>query len=491
MISRRKFIKTSLAATTLAALNLEASANEPKWDKEFDVLIVGSGLSANVAGIVLAEAGLKVALIEKMSRLGGNSVISQLDFACVGSDEQIDAGIKDSIELFVKDLNKAGKGFNDVAQSLRIAENSRRSYEFVKERGVKFASKLKHLGGHSVARSLETEGGGGAFVQTLNSHFESKGGANLKRVKADEIIFDDSGKVAGLKVREEYKFDKSLADDDIQNTTGDSKFYKANKAVIFASGGYSADKAFKAAQNPRLALAKTPSNPGATAGALKMMLAAGATPIQLSLGRYSFGIPTEDLVFSMIVDGKNSKRFMNEDGDRQSLSDKILENMQDNNSDKFAVIIFDEVGFGSSHDPKRLNKFVEDGKMKKFQNLDELAKEFGLNLEVLNSEIKRYNENIDKKDDSDFKKDLSRVKTISKAPFYAMLAAPGISYTPGGVRVSLNFEVLALKDNMPIKNLYAIGEATGGIHGYARLTSCSTPDCISSGLIAAEHILKA
>ena len=129
--------------------------------------------------------------------------------------------------------------------------------------------------------------------------------------------------------------------------------------------------------------------------------------------------------------------------------------------------------------------------MKKFQKLDELAKEFGLNLEALNSEIKRYNENIDKKDDSDFKKDLSKVNTISKAPFYAMLAAPGISYTPGGVRVSLNFEVLALKDNMPIKNLYAIGEATGGIHGYARLTSCSTPDCISSGLIAAEHILKA
>jgi len=30
MISRRKFIKTSLAATTLAALNLEASVNEPK-----------------------------------------------------------------------------------------------------------------------------------------------------------------------------------------------------------------------------------------------------------------------------------------------------------------------------------------------------------------------------------------------------------------------------------------------------------------------------
>ena len=98
-----------------------------------------------------------------------------LDFACVGSEQQEKAGIKDSIELFVKDLNKAGKGFNYIEQSYRIAQNSKRAYEFVKARGVQYAEKLKHLGGHSVARSLETVGEGGACVQALNSHFESKG----------------------------------------------------------------------------------------------------------------------------------------------------------------------------------------------------------------------------------------------------------------------------------------------------------------------------
>ena len=121
--------------------------------------------------------------------------------------------------------------------------------------GVQYAEKLKHLGGHSVARSLETVGGGGACVQALNSHFESKGGETLKRVKVDEIVLDKNGAAIGLRVREEYKFDKNLADDDAQNVSGDVKFYKAKKAVIFASGGFSADKAFKAAQNPRLALA--------------------------------------------------------------------------------------------------------------------------------------------------------------------------------------------------------------------------------------------
>ena len=86
-ISRRNFIKTGLAAAAVGALNLQAAQDdEIKWDAEYDVLVVGSGLSANVAGIVAAEGGLSVALLEKMSRTGGNSVISQLDFACVGSE---------------------------------------------------------------------------------------------------------------------------------------------------------------------------------------------------------------------------------------------------------------------------------------------------------------------------------------------------------------------------------------------------------------------
>ena len=54
-ISRRNFIKTGLAAAAVGALNLQAAQDdEIKWDAEFDVLVVGSGLSANVAGIVAA-----------------------------------------------------------------------------------------------------------------------------------------------------------------------------------------------------------------------------------------------------------------------------------------------------------------------------------------------------------------------------------------------------------------------------------------------------
>ena len=67
-------------------------------------------------------------------------------------------------------------------------------------------------------------------MQALNSHFESKGGKTLKRVKVDEIVLDKNGAAIGLKVREEYKFDKNLADDDAQNVSGDVKFYKAKNS---------------------------------------------------------------------------------------------------------------------------------------------------------------------------------------------------------------------------------------------------------------------
>lgn len=123
-----------------------AQDDEIKWDAEYDVLVVGSGLSANVAGIVAAEGGLGVALLEKMSRMGGNSVVSQLDFACVGSEQQEKAGIKDSIELFVKDLNKAGKGFNYIEQSYRIAENSKRAYEIRQSKRRAIRRKAKASG---------------------------------------------------------------------------------------------------------------------------------------------------------------------------------------------------------------------------------------------------------------------------------------------------------------------------------------------------------
>lgn len=493
-IDRRKFIKSAAIGAVFASSAMSANAdtnneNGIKFDEEYDVIVVGSGISGHICATYLVKNSLKVLMIEKMDRIGGNSALSQEDFAVMGSDLQKENNIKDSLELFVNDLNKVGGGYNHKEHTIRLAKYSNEAYEFAKSCGIQYGKKLKFLGGHSVARTIQTIGGGGQAIQTIHKTFLDFGGKFKNETKCDDIIKDSNGNVIGIKARENYFFDRNLENDDRQNKTGDIKFYKAKVAVVFATGGFSRDKEFRSIENPRLKLAYSTSNLGQTAGALKILLSAGATPVQLCLSRFSFGIPTEDLVYGILVDC-NAQRFVNEDGDRQGLSNKILAHMDKINTTKYPTLIFDSNGFANSHDPVRMQSFITAGKMKKFDNIQDLCKEFDLDENKLNETMKEYELGLKDKKDK-FGKDLNKSKnsTMSKAPFYAMKASPSLSYTPGGVNIDENMRVLSLVDNLPIKNLYAVGEATGGVHGASRLTSCSIPDCMTSGLLCAKNIV--
>ena len=84
--SRRAFLKTGAAGVmTLGVGGMAQAATTakalPKWDKEFDVIVVGSGLAGYCAGITAAELGRKTVILEKMAVPGGSSVISGGTFA--------------------------------------------------------------------------------------------------------------------------------------------------------------------------------------------------------------------------------------------------------------------------------------------------------------------------------------------------------------------------------------------------------------------------
>ena len=85
--SRRALLKGAvgsglLAATGALALSAEAGAavaNKDKaarWDETLDIVVVGSGFAGLAAAAEAADRGMKVVVLEKMPRFGGNSVIS-------------------------------------------------------------------------------------------------------------------------------------------------------------------------------------------------------------------------------------------------------------------------------------------------------------------------------------------------------------------------------------------------------------------------------
>jgi succinate dehydrogenase/fumarate reductase flavoprotein subunit len=92
--------KTSCELRSLIVQNAysnEADRSAP-WDKEVDVLVVGSGVAGMTAALVAAKEGADTLLCEKTDLIGGTSAISGGTIWIPGNRQANDAGIPDSCE---------------------------------------------------------------------------------------------------------------------------------------------------------------------------------------------------------------------------------------------------------------------------------------------------------------------------------------------------------------------------------------------------------
>jgi DNA-binding response OmpR family regulator len=134
-VSRRDALKLGalgLAGAMMAATNDMAAApkeTEVKFDEEYDVIVIGSGFAGLAAASKAAERGLKVLILEKMGRVGGNSVINGGAFAVPNNRDQQQFGIKDSADLFIKDALKAGLGINHVEMLEVIGKRAQETFD--------------------------------------------------------------------------------------------------------------------------------------------------------------------------------------------------------------------------------------------------------------------------------------------------------------------------------------------------------------------------
>ncbi|MEF9996877.1 MAG: flavocytochrome c [Burkholderiaceae bacterium] len=505
--ARRRFIRNAalaggglLGASRVVAAPVSTPAATPAWDETFDVIVVGSGVAGSCAAIAAAEAGSRTVVLEKMARLGGTSRYSGLNFACVGSPMQKAKGIEDKPEWLARDMAKVAGNMGSYPLALTMAQTTARTERFLSERGVKWDGRLLKLGGHSVARVLIPEGDGAGLLVALQTHMATLKGLELrKQIKVDELILDDQGRAIGVKVRERYFFDPDAGNDDLENAGGEVRHYRARQGIVFASGGFARDKAFRSAEVPFLAGVATTTNPGATAGALKSLVRAGAHSIHGGLFRFAYPLPTEDMVWGALIDPATAKRFTSEGQGRNPLGTAVLaRKLVNGNRNPFMV--YDSAGLASFHNIARVQRSLNglngiDGTMHKFATLDELAAFFKTDAAVLKTTIADYNAAIAQGKDSEFDKPLERsgrkVNPIAtEGPFYGTPVSPRLNYTPGGIRINERAQALRLQDGQPIPGLYVAGEAAGGLHGQERMTACSMPDCSSFGLIAGENVAR-
>lgn len=510
-ISRRDILKLSAFGGALimggaSVLNATPLEKNIKFDEEYDVIVIGSGFAGLAAAAKAAKRGLSVLVLEKMGRIGGNSTINGGAMAVPNNKLQKADGIKDSGEIFIADCLKAGLGINHIELLETIAQRADEAYNFAVECGAKFqGGHCAWFGGHSVARTIVTENNSGSgIIIPMSKYVDNFPNCKvLRRAKFDDFIMSDDGRVVGISARIDYRFNAKLYDDDKENLTGERKFFKANRGVVLASGGFCRDKLFRKLQDPRIADdADSTNQAGATAGALLKAFQIGALPVQIGWIQFGpwaspdekgFGLApflTQQGLFKygMAVDVRTGKRFMNELADRKTRADaefKILRKAPE----AYPIAIGTKNTFGDEI-KNIIEKGLVSGVMKKHATLDDVATSYKIPAAALKESVKKYNDGIKiGKDEFDKPVEQFKGQGIEKeGPFYCIRLSPKPHHTMGGIKINKQAQVISANTNKPIPGLYAAGEVTGGTHGASRLGSVAITDCLTFGMVAGENI---
>ena len=495
--SRRSFLKVgggAAAASGLALAGLGTSAEAApaampkKWDETYDVVIVGTGFAGLAAAVEARSAGANVLVIDKMRVHGGNSIINGGEIAVPGNKWQKEAGIDDSPDLLFKDMMRAGANLNHPELVRVVADNALKDFEWCQDFiGARFHQLVFH-GGHSVKRSLQTiNASGSELVNTLLAKAKALGVQIAFTTKMERLVGNPDGRIVGIEVRKNYRFpdDKS----------GKVAFIKARKAVILASGGFSQNVQLRQIHDPRITEKYESTNhPGATGEATLAAMWAGAMGVQMDwiqMGPWTspdekgFGtVPhfCERLVgYGLMVDPATGKRFIQETGNRKLRADAMMA------LGRPVVIFGDSVNVTRQILPVHMERGQANGSIKKFDSLDDLAKAYGMPVDILKAEVEKWNGFVKAKKDTDFNCMIFPETTpTAVAPFYAARLWPRVHYTMGGLVINKNAQVKGL-DMQVMKGLYAAGEIAGGVHGAVRLGTCSMLGCVVLGRIAGRN----
>jgi flavocytochrome c len=457
-------------------------------ETRYDLIIIGSGFAGLTCAIEAARRNASVLVIEKMARIGGNSIISDGGIAAPNTDLQDLRGITDSPELMAKDMLEAGDHRNDSELVRLITSKAKEAFEWTRDvLGVDYLDRVDYFGGHSVPRCYSPKGlTGRTMIKAAEAKLQE---LNIDlRLNAQVIDFIDSdGIYDGVTVNTSYRFG--------QEKSPTYETIRANKAVIIASGGFGHDHALLKRHGKIDEKTMSTNKKSATGELLKKLARIGAKLIdmdQIQLGPWAsldekgFGLGPRfgdyvALPYGILMDPKTGKRFINELGDRKVVADAMLKLRT------YALAIADQnaVDRAGWNLQKLLNKKI----LRSYPSLKALAEAYDVDRETLEKTIETYNESVRAASDEAFKKPITDQLPLDQPPYYVMRAVPKVHHTMGGVKIDPKGRVQST-EHAPIRRLYAIGEVTGGVHGASRLGSCAVTECVVMGLEVARHLTK-
>ena len=490
-LSSQGFLEAVGQALTSAGVDLKGKKIQAgemaleETEQSYDVVIVGSGGAGLSAAVeAYAQGATNIVILEKMTTVGGNTLVSAGTINAAETSIQKALGIDDTVEIYVNDTLTGGDNLANPQLVQYLAESSADAVDWLQNNiGVPLLTDtVSQIGGHSKKRSHNPIARSGEIiVQKLKQKVDSLKIPIKTGTGVTELIVEN-GRVTGVIAT---------------NTQGQTLTVSATKGVILATGGFGANMKMREQYYPEYGKGYLITGTlGTTGDGVIMSQKIGADVVNMDqIQVHPTTIPTKGWLSRIAGVRFNGASIVNQEGNRfveeVERRDVISKAIIAQTGSEAFVVWTDEVSELHKTSPvhkKEFDTLTKLGLLTQGNTIEEAVKLFNISKEGLEATVKKVNEYAATGIDSDFNNRVG-LKAMTKGPYYIQKIVPSVHYTMGGLKIDKDTHVID-KNGAIIPGLYAAGEVTGGIHGSNRLGGNALTDIIVFGRTAGKSVAK-
>lgn len=452
---------------------------------ETDLVVVGCGIAGLSAAVTALQGGLKVIVLERSAEedFGGNTrwteaYMRMKNDAEIADDFEEHFALNSGLNLDPNVLARINTGYDDWPAWVKahpfpdpkvistFAEKVPATIGWLKAFGLSFGPQPIYLLTQNTHR-IAASGGGLALIERLNKEVGVLGGRILYRTTAEDLLRDDSGRIAGVRCTAD---DGGRIDIRARNTVLASGGFQGNSEMMTRYIGPKASRIRPVARGGYY-------NKGE---GIRMALDAGAAPAG-EFGSYHAepvdprSLEAEAVVFIYpygILVNKEGRRFIDEaPGTVDAHYDRIGRSFADQ-PDGIVYVIFDQ----SVEDiPRWRTSIRSDVPPLESPTIEGLASQIGIDPETLAETVAGFNAACPEMDDfTPFELDNAATagllpnkshwsRPLTKPPYMAYPIISANCFTFGGLKVNASAQVVD-KDGRVMPGLLAAGETVGLYH---------------------------
>ena len=449
--------------------------------RERTVLVVGAGSGGLAAAVQAAEAGAKVIVLEMADIVGGVSAIATGLIRGSETFLQRSLGIEDSWRDDYVEMLEQARYTSDPGLIARLSHNSGAMIDWLKHLGVVFKEKIIDM---PRVHLILPDGSG--LIDVLFRVARQRGVEFLFRTRAVSLLWKEN-RVAGV---------KAIKD-------GNEAELQA-EAVILCTGGVWRGKLLRQySKDLQDLIVAYGYVTGGSGDGIRMAKAVGARLVDMHkiipnaakfldkelkpvpLGASSSLRHAGGAIFL----NQTLERFANEDLFYVDFALEVVRELRAR-GERWVWEIWDE---NAKELVPRVTEFVKLGYIEKgvlivADSPQELAIGMTVDIGKLEKTFQEYNGFFERGLESDpsFDRPLAHLHPLKNPPFYAVRVGIECLSTRGGISIDTEARVLDRR-GVPIPNLFAAGDDTGGMHGDGYMTGVSLERAIVYGRIAGDN----